>query len=265
MKSPYQILNAKLEKEIQNLQKEVKNQQLLSEYASGGGMGIAGGGFDPDYSGTQPAWQQNKGYVTGLQGANSDMIVANPIIIDKTAKSLVGKQAGTFNFDQTPQKPLTANNIGLGMGFGLGDQEFAVTRDFINQHSKNYKLDPSQQYDPNELGYLSWRAVNDAVAARETAKLQNTLAQWGMYIQSPDGSYQSGIGSEYSDEYGIKDPSVAFAKKLKKAQENGNAPKEKKSKISKTQKTIKNNGTQKSTTKFKGQSVNKIVKGKKNK
>lgn len=227
MKTNYTILNEKLEREIQALKNEIQNQIMLSE-VSAGNIGLADGGIDPAFDGGAAASGQNKGYISGIQGANSDMIVANPTVIAQTAardegqKGKVSKaveKAGTFGFEKGVKKPIMTNNIGLGMGIGLGDREFAATKEFIDKYGKNFKLDPQQQYDPNEIGYLSWKAVNDAVFNRESQKVQQSLQTWGLYDPNETGAYPSALGNEYNDEFGVKDPSVAFAKKLKKTKD----------------------------------------------
>lgn len=239
MKTHYTILNEKLEREIQALKNEIQNQVMLSEVASGS-IGLGDGGIDPDFNSQIPGSLQNKGYITGVQGGNSDAIIANPKIIAQTAsreeqskgKGKVSKtvdKAGTFGFETGAKKPILTNNIGLGMGIGLGDMEFAATKEFVDKYAKNFKLDPQQQYDPNEIGYLSWKAVNDAVANREAQKLQQSLQTWGLYNPDESGSYPNALGSQYNDEFGIKDPAVAFAKKLKKTEDSiaGKTTKEK--------------------------------------
>ena len=196
MKTNYQLLNKKLEKEVLDLYNKVQQQNVLLEYS---GSFVAGeAGIDPAYNGNISASLQNKGYVTGLAGGNSDAIVANPPIVDKTAKTLTGQlKPGMFGFESTPQKPLAANNIGLGMGLALGDQEFAATRDFIRQYSKNYEMNPTQQFDPQDVGYISWKTVNSAVSARQSERLQSALQAAGLNAQTSTG-YAQGLDDNYN-------------------------------------------------------------------
>lgn len=214
MKNLYRQLNEKLESEIIELKKQIRKQKQLLESA---GAGVEGGsGIDPTFNPTQPASAQNKGYVTGLAGGDSDAIVANPIVVSKTASEISKKQFGAFTFDQKPQKPLLSNNIGLGMGLGFGDMEFAATRDFVNKYSPNHRLDNIEELDPQELGYISWKAVNDAVAMRDSQNLKNILQQWGLYSTEDNGSYPV---PQEQDIYVTQDPGVAFARKLKRQQD----------------------------------------------
>jgi hypothetical protein len=215
MITSYKDLNKKLKQDIVELKQQILRQKNLLE-SSGGGMGVGGGGIDPTYNGEVPSYLQNKGYISGLAGGNSDAVVANPSIIDKTAKTLAGVQLGAFTYDKTPQKPLAANNIGLGMGLGFDDNSFANTRNFVNKYSLTYRTDPYQQIDSQELGYLSWKAVNDAVAMRDSENLKNTLYKWGLYSATDNGSYPD---LPQEDEYSVFDPATAFAKKLKKQEE----------------------------------------------
>jgi hypothetical protein len=228
MKTQYTLLNEKLEREIQTLKNEIQNQVMLSEVSSGN-IGNVETGIDSTYDGGKAGSLQNRGYISGLQGANSDAIVANPTVIAQTVardELIAGKisaktieKAGTFGFEKGVKKPILTNNIGLGMGLGLGDKEFSATKEFVDKYAKNFKLDNEQQYDPNEIGYLSWKAVNDAVSNREAQKLQQSLQTWGLYNPTEDGAYPTALGNQYNDEFGIKDPSVAFAKKLKKTED----------------------------------------------
>lgn len=210
MKSNYQILNEKLEKEVTELFYKVQQQNALIESS---GIGVGDGGIDPGYNGSIAASLQNKGYITGLAGGNSDAIVANPPIIDKTAKTLKGEmKPGMFGFDSAPQKPMTANNIGLGMGLALGDQEFAATRDFVRQYSKSYEMDPTQQFDPEDVGYISWKTVNSAVSARENERLQSALQNAGLKAQTV-----TGYGQALDDTYNLN---LYMPKGAKKAVDN---------------------------------------------
>jgi DNA-binding protein YbaB len=218
MKHLYEQLNKKLESEILELQEQIKNYQELNE-VSGGGVSVDGSGLDPAFNGQVGAWAQNRGFISGIQGGNSDAVIANPSIINKTAAELAGVQLGAFTFDQKPQKPILSNNIGLGMGLGYGDVEFSATRDFVNKYSQNYRMDPYQNLDPQELGYLSWKAVNDAVAIRDSQNLKSILNQWGLFSDVDNGSYPEPIQTLPQDTYTTQDPATAFAKKIKKEQE----------------------------------------------
>jgi hypothetical protein len=220
MKHLYEQLNKKLESEILELQEEIKNYQELNEVSAGNGIVVDGSGLDPAFNGQVGAWQQNRGFISGIQGGNSDAVIANPSTISKTAAELAGVQLGAFTFDQKPQKPIFSNNIGLGMGLGYGDSEFAATRDFVNKYSQNYRTDPYQNLDPQELGYLSWKAVNDAVAIRDSQNLKSILNQWGLYSDYDNGSYPEPPPQILpQDTYTTQDPATGFAKKIKKEQE----------------------------------------------
>ena len=216
MTSQYKILNEKLEKDINELKLKIELQKHLIESAAGG-MGVDGGGIDPAYNGALASSQQNKGYVTGLAGGNSDAIIANPVVVaqnaQKWSQKTPGQNFGAFGFETGPQKPVMTNNIGFGMGLGYDDNQFAAARDFVNKYSKD-KQPQLTSNDPNEIGYISWQTVNNAVFNRETEKIQAELQRWGLYNPAT-GNIPNALG----DAYNTQNVDVAFAKKLKQAEE----------------------------------------------
>jgi hypothetical protein len=237
MKSPYKVLNEKLEKDIHELKSKIQFQKYLIEYAAGG-MGVDGGGIDPAYNANLSAGAQNKGYVTGLAGGNSDAIIANPVVVaqnvQKWSQKTPGQNLGAFGFETGPQKPVLTNNIGFGMGLGYDDNQFSAARDFVNKYSKD-KQPQLTSNDPNEIGYISWQTVNNAVFNRETEKIQAELQRWGLYNPAV-GNIPDALG----DAYNTQNVDVAFAKKLKQAEETISGKQKGKSVNSKLSKISKN-------------------------
>lgn len=248
MSNSYKQLNQKLQKQINAIKNAINYKLNLLE--SGSGVEVDGSGLDPAYNGQIAASLQNKGYISGIQGGDSDAVIANPSKIIKTAAELAGVKLGAFGFDKTPQKPLLSNNIGLGMGFGIGDQEFQATKQFVNQYSKNFKLEPYQQLDQQELGYISWKSVNDAVSNKGMQDLTKSLETWGLYSPTDNGMLPTAL----PDSYSVMDPNKAFAKKFKQIEDViSGKPKNEKSKTEKA-------NTKKINSKNRGKTVTKSLK-----
>jgi|GEM_PF-3239416 len=220
MENIYQEICKDLEKEILILEEQIQNQKFLFEERA---PDPPKGGMDPQWDGTVAAIFQNRGYITGIQGGNSDAIVANPTIVAQTAQALSSvkdaariagiDRANMFDFEKKPSKPILSNNIGLGMGLGMGDQEFSATRDFVNKYaSKEFQIDPTQVNDPEEIGYLSWKAVNNAVASKQNLELKQNLEKYGLFSQD---NYQNNYPNAINPDYYAIDVSSTFAKKLK--------------------------------------------------
>lgn len=225
MQNIYQEICGELEKDIMILEKQVQNQKLLFERSAT--VYPEKGGMDPAYNPNQAASAQNRGYITGVQGGNSDAVIANPTIVAQVSQTLssvkdAAKIAGIdksnmFDFERKPTKPILSNNIGLGMGLGMGDQEFSATKDFVNKYaSKEFQIDGEQINDPNEIGYLSWKAVNNAVASKQNLELRQNLQKYGLFNQD---NYQNNYPNAISPDYYAIDVSSTFAKKLKATEE----------------------------------------------
>jgi hypothetical protein len=225
MKNLYQEICEEFEKDIMILEKQIQNQQFLFERNANtpDPIGKLNGGIDPAYSGSVAASAQNRGYITGIQGGNSDAVIANPATISQVSQALssvkdAAKIAGIdksnmFDFAQKPSKPILSNNVGLGMGLGMGDQEFSATKEFINKYAgKEFQIDMDQLNDPNEIGYLSWKAVNNAVASKQNLELKQNLEKYGLFSQD---NYQNNYPNAINPDYYAMDVSSTFAKKLK--------------------------------------------------
>ena len=251
MQSVYKELSETLEKEISILESKIQNQKFLLERASNNSPSLPEkGGIDPAYNSQVAASQQNRGYISGVQGGNSDAVVANPTIVStdarldsvKAAAKLAGiDKTGMFDFAAKPAKPILSNNFGLGMGLGMGDMEFSATRDFVNKYGgKEFQSDVNQVVDPEAISYLSWKAVNNAVAGKQNLDLKQNLEKYGLFDQD---NYENNYPNAISPEYYSIDVASAFAKKLKKTEEKiaGNmTTKQKGFKVSKTLNRVKN-------------------------
>jgi hypothetical protein len=210
MKNAYQLLNEKLEREINSLQRKINRQLQLNEVAQNN-SGLINPANDPGFNPNSDASQQNRGYVSGLSPGNSGVIVANPAVVDQFARE---KEYGRFSYDSGPSKPFSADTIGLGMGLGLDQNAFNATKAFIAQHHPEAMQEIEQSQDPNAIGYLSWKTVNQAVTNRDTARIKEKLQRWGLHDPN-----SASIPSALGDQYYTQDTSAAFAKRLKQMQD----------------------------------------------
>lgn len=224
MKSTYQILNEKLEREINSLQRRINKQLHLIEFAGGAAGGGGGGGIDPVYSPTEAGSAQNRGYIAGLSPGNSSAIIANPAVIDQFRRE---KEFGRFTYQDVPAKPPASDTLGLGMGMGLDQNALNATKAFIQQHHPEAAREIEQAADPNAIGYLSWKTVNQAVTNRNTKDIQGQLEKYGLFNPTT-GRIPNALG----DQYNVQDVNTAFAKKLKQMQDEIGGQRQKGSQVS---------------------------------
>jgi hypothetical protein len=213
MQSSYKLLAEELYKEIAILQNKIDEKLVLFEAPTPPPKPTPTPGGDPfayDNPNTVPP---NNGYVAGLAGVNADMIVANPSVIAQNADiadqpTVIGQKQFSIS---TPVKPHYTDNIGLGMGIGLPQDHFDASRDFLGKYGENISV-LTQQNDPDEKAYISWKNMNNAVSNYRNQMLKSNLNNWGLY---GDMDFTKNFPSGLSDRYNVNVSDLSMRRKLK--------------------------------------------------
>lgn len=241
MEISYKILAEELYEEIISLQNQIDEKLTLLE-----GTGIdppkptPGPDGDPYAINNPDSVPDNDGYVAGLGGVNADTIVANPVIIALNSKAdIKPTQIQTQISPKAPIKPHYSDNIGLGMGIGMPQDHFEASKEFLSKYGKNISI-ITQQNDPEEKTYISWKNMNNAVANYRDQAIKTQLNNWGLY---GDMDFTQNYPTALSDRYNVNVADLAMRKKLKTTENSiaGTPPKAKGGAVNKKVSNISKN------------------------
>lgn len=208
-KSNFQLLAEELEQEINILSKEITmKKRMLTEKAPGPTPSAEGIPPFPSNPNVVPA---NAGFIAGTYGVNGDVVAKNPNVISAGKKGRGFRDPTPGSDPRTaPYKPHYSNNFGSMLGFGVDDNTFSRTRDFIKQY--NITSDAlADTDDPAEEVSVSWQKLNNAVSNYNAQRIKDELVKAGLFRQANN---QAAFPNALGDQYNVFIPDLALRKKL---------------------------------------------------
>jgi hypothetical protein len=188
-KSNFQLLSEDLEKEVLDLQKEIKNKKQLLEKAPDPSFGKAD--YSADYSVLQPNIGGFAGFGVG-DAANPSAIVMNPNVL-AAAK---GKILPDADPRVVKYQPYYSNNLATMMGLGVDMATFARAKEFMNMYSP-VDGGVAEKDDPEQSVALDWKRLNNAVSAHSTQRIKEKLSQNHLFNGNGSDPYSQGVPDTY--------------------------------------------------------------------